>query len=129
MMPWIFYSFWSRFRATSTPIQEKRFIDTISDYAAAVHKQVGHREKKKRCTISEYITLRRQTSAVKVQNLESSFWMHGLISDHCRHQLLLLSTASRLMCPTKHIVILSLKRYEKLRMILSHGSTLVDRES
>lgn len=59
-------SFWSRYRATSTPTQEKRFIDTVSDYAAAVHRQVGNRERKKHSSISEYIALRRQTSAMKV---------------------------------------------------------------
>lgn len=76
LMKWSFsLSFWTRFRATSTPNQQKRFIETVSDYACAVHRQVGNRERKMNCNINEYIALRRQTSAMKVRSAKPFFYI------------------------------------------------------
>lgn len=59
-------SFWTRLRDSSTPIVQKRFIESIIGYAAGASKQTGIRERRMTSSVEEYIALRRETSAVKV---------------------------------------------------------------
>lgn len=59
-------SMWTRFRASSTPIIQKRFIDSVVEYVTAIAKQSGIREHQKCPSVEEFIILRRETGAVKV---------------------------------------------------------------
>lgn len=61
-----FHDFWTRFCATSTPSMQKRFTDATYEYVMAVKNQVGNRQSNVCPTIEEYVSLRRDTSAIKV---------------------------------------------------------------
>jgi hypothetical protein len=61
-----FHDFWTRFCATSTPSMQKRFTETTYEYVMAVKNQVGNRQSSVCPSIEEYVSLRRDTSAIKV---------------------------------------------------------------
>ncbi|KAG8810884.1 hypothetical protein FRC19_004258 [Serendipita sp. 401] len=61
-----FHDFWSRFCATATPSMQKRFTDTTYEYVMAVKNQCGNRASEVCPSIEEYVSLRRDTSAIKV---------------------------------------------------------------
>lgn len=72
-------SMWTRFRASSSPILQKRFIDSVIGYAMAATKQTGIREGRKCPSVEEYIALRRETGAVKV--IQDTALNPGFLSD------------------------------------------------
>lgn len=61
-----FGSMWTRFRDSSTRIQQKRFIDSVISYATAATEQAGIRERRTLPSVKEYIALRRRTGVVQV---------------------------------------------------------------
>lgn len=61
-----FGSMWTRFKDSSTRIQQKRFIDSVISYATAASEQAGFRERRTWPSVKEYIALRRRTGAVQV---------------------------------------------------------------
>lgn len=69
-------SFWMRFCATSTRAMQRRFTEATHEYVLAARNQVGNRERKECPTIEEYVSLRRDTSAIKVSALRMVFLVH-----------------------------------------------------
>ena len=66
----LFARFWTHFRATSTPSMQKRFVETVLDYAEGALNQVRNREKGQiSWSIEGSIANRRDTSAVEVSTL------------------------------------------------------------
>lgn len=59
-------SMWTRFRASSTPILQKRVVDSIIGYAMAASNQTGIRERWTCPSVEEYIAVRREAGGVKV---------------------------------------------------------------
>lgn len=66
-------SFMTRFRAVSTPGTQKRFINSVISYTHGAEKQNGLRERNIHPQTDEFITIRRDTGAVKViQSIQDS---------------------------------------------------------
>lgn len=56
----------TRFRAVSTPLVQKRFVDSVIGYTQGAEKQNGLRERHINPSLDEFIAIRRETGAVKV---------------------------------------------------------------
>ncbi|KAF6227937.1 hypothetical protein HO133_007665 [Letharia lupina] len=60
-----FRAFWARFRTTSTPTMQKRFVDAVRRYARGTEKLVHNREQWRVPSMEEFVAMRRATSAVE----------------------------------------------------------------
>lgn len=65
----VYHSFWLRYKATSTPLQQQRFIAASYAYVHSLEGQVRQRVKDRCPTIEEYVGLRRNSSAVPVRGI------------------------------------------------------------
>lgn len=116
-------SFWLRYKATSTPQQQRRFVNTSYEYARSLEVQLRHRVKDEYPSIEEYISLRRDTSAVRVGDLICG---KGVVVEvfsriSCRSIMPFLSTLSESTCLKKLYYILLSNKYPLLPTISSLG--------